>query len=110
MNSTLNMFFLSKSYPHIDFHKEKDLMEPEPFGYVFQNPGSSRIPGFYISMWESGIYNRLIQEEWRGRMQKRKPVGKESTKESMLSGGLITLLFCAGSWFLPLVLHWSWNV
>ncbi|OXA47823.1 hypothetical protein Fcan01_17120 [Folsomia candida] len=55
--------YLSKTYFWLDFRKGKHVLYAMPQGYAFQNEGKSKVPVYFRSVFESGIYNRLLIED-----------------------------------------------
>lgn len=86
----LEMQYLEKYYPGIDFHVGKDLIQQGKEGYQFFNARNSKIPGCFRSLVETGIVDRLAaisyRQEFRGRQPVKKLIPRISVKVGLRSG------------------------
>lgn len=91
--------FFARNYPTAKFYRSRDILQPEPNGIALKNPGISRIPFYYKSLIETGIYGRLNTEFYARKNFRRKGAGEKkilSNKKTM-DGGISTLfIICAG--------------
>ncbi|OXA41439.1 hypothetical protein Fcan01_23601 [Folsomia candida] len=68
-------------------------------GYAFQNEGKSKVPVYFRSIYESGIYNRLLIEDAANRVSSRRRDDESVPNLSMaqtLNGSLATLFAVYG--------------
>ncbi|OXA47469.1 hypothetical protein Fcan01_18048 [Folsomia candida] len=104
--------FLSKYYYWLNFQKGKDTLYSTPTGNFFNKAGPSKIPHYYRSMLETGIYNRLLLEDVLSKATLRKPAVKAAPKpwvEGTLNGSLITLFVLYGCLSLTALAAFSWE-
>lgn len=88
--------FLSKNYGWKSFYKGRDILDPLPFGGLFQKPYSSKVPFYYEALFEAGIVRRLREEEATQRLRGRRPAVDQWTRDfsdKMTMGGCIDTLF-----------------
>lgn len=91
--------YFSRNYPAATFYQGKNILQPEPHGIAFKNPGVSKIPVYYKSLIETGIYERLNTEHYARANFRRKRAGKNKPlTDKMKMDGCISTLFiiCAG--------------
>lgn len=88
--------YLSRNYYWNKFYMSRDILEAMPTGVSFEKPGTSRVPGYYRSLTESGIVGRLMREHWARRNYRRQSVGNYTAPEfsdKMTMNGCIHTLF-----------------
>lgn len=93
--------YLARNYPAANWFKSRESLQTEPIGIAFRNTGISKIPGYYKSLVEVGIYGRLNQEYYARKNFQRKRAGEwgmETLPDKMTMDGCISTLFiiCAG--------------
>lgn len=92
--------FLSWRYYGTEFHTGKEKLNPQPFGFLFDEEGLSKIPEYYKGLIETGIYARIEAEVAAVRMEKRVAAVKQIKKVKSftvgLEGGLLTLFILCG--------------
>lgn len=94
--------YLRKRFPGKKFHKGRDTLETKPFGWIFGGFGNSKIPGYLLSLVESGIHDRLLAEYYGRSIRKRRYYEENEVKDNdqvamTLDGGVVTLFaLCAG--------------
>ncbi|OXA40863.1 Glutamate receptor U1 [Folsomia candida] len=76
-----------------------DVLNPIPYGWMFENTGVSKVPRYFKSVLESGIHDRIEKEAQRRRFVHRKPAVefKFAANFSLgLDSGIVTLfVLCA---------------
>ncbi|OXA40864.1 Glutamate receptor ionotropic, delta-1 [Folsomia candida] len=91
--------FLEKNYYWLKFTKGRDVLNPIPYGWIFENTGVSKIPRYFTFLLESGIHDRLEGEVQRRIYTNRKPAVEQKFDENFAMGldtGITTLFeLCA---------------
>ncbi|OXA37470.1 Transposable element Tc3 transposase [Folsomia candida] len=82
--------FYKKHYDWIHFHEGRDTLDAKPFGFQFDLEGNSRVPEYFKSLFETGVYIRLEKEGLERKYSSRSPVvrrGVEKLVPLTLNGG-----------------------
>lgn len=86
--------YLSRTYPATRWFESRDILKPEPEGIAIRRSGISKIPGYYKSLVENGIYSRLNAEYHARNNFRRKPTKKyKPLGNTMTMDGCISTLF-----------------
>ncbi|OXA46150.1 hypothetical protein Fcan01_19030 [Folsomia candida] len=92
--------FLTLNYHGNEFHKGKEIQDPRPKGLVFYNADLSKVPKYYVSLIETGIYARIDQELEQRAVLDRKAAITQSKDDSSfslgLNGGVVTIFVLYG--------------
>lgn len=104
--------YLEKRYSWIKFYQSKETMDPGYFGYVFENPGASRVPFYCKYLFQSGIIERLgIEFEsqtnyGRVRAGEWKPARSKFTMDGCISTLFILCAGMAGIGLVVFIIEW----
>ncbi|OXA45922.1 uncharacterized protein LOC118437747 [Folsomia candida] len=92
--------FLTLNYHRKEFHKGQEILSPRPKGLIFDDEGFSKMPKYYTSLIETGIYARIEQELGYRAMADREPaisISKDDSSFSLgLNGGVVTIFVLYG--------------
>ncbi|OXA39308.1 hypothetical protein Fcan01_25941 [Folsomia candida] len=81
--------FLSKKYPWHKFYKGSEILWVSWYGLAFRYAGFSKIPGYYKSVIESGVYGRIDQElSKRVNLDRNPVISRDAQKVSSKRTGL----------------------
>ncbi|OXA37134.1 hypothetical protein Fcan01_28110 [Folsomia candida] len=85
--------FLSKHYPWHEIYKGREIYNIASYGVIFRLAGISKIPGYFKSLVETGIYGRVEEEIALRKNLKRKPASFGGSRDDSLGLGTALATF-----------------
>ncbi|OXA49246.1 hypothetical protein Fcan01_15353 [Folsomia candida] len=73
--------FLERHYPTRKFYKGKEILDKVSIGWYFYRHGLSKIPKYFVDLVETGIFQRLREQERNYKNLARKPVKQIETEQ-----------------------------
>lgn len=99
-NLDAEMYFLTRKYYWIKFYKGRDQLDNSPYGWVIKGGSKSRVTENLRAQFETGIHQRLREEEFGRKYVGRKPVEERIIVEDdhgmNIKSGIGTLFIIVG--------------